>query len=405
MAVRQYVGARYVPQIMGDWNDQTVYEPLSVVTYNFGSYTSKKAVPAGVAPTNAEYWALTGQYNAQVEEYRQEVEGYKQSVVNLKARFPRNFILIGDSYSYGVTSVSTAPGEGWARAFKNLYTGGKVYVGNTQAPTITVPAGFTNGNMFLQELKDITATIEDKDLITDIVVMGGTNDTGRLPQIQPGIKAFIDYASANYNANIRIGVIGANIPQFSEGVFAHYREGCKYGAQFIVDSYLLCCLPQYVSSDEVHLTAEGYQMYKTQFIQLVLGGQCTFQSGFAVDINLDPNFQSPNMALEGYFLVNPKGYNLQLRGKTTKSTLLMNYSGTTLSGKVGTFVKRPRLPFYGQIVGAMMFLNSDKQFTSFGQYWYNAADSSLMYQRGDVINGTPTYCVINPGMSLTSIFI
>lgn len=84
MAVRQYVGARYVPQIMGDWNDQTVYEPLSVVTYNFGSYTSKKAVPAGVEPTNEEYWALTGQYNQQVEEYRQTVEEYKQSVEELK---------------------------------------------------------------------------------------------------------------------------------------------------------------------------------------------------------------------------------------------------------------------------------------------------------------------------------
>lgn len=80
MAVRQYVGARYVPQIMGDWNDQTVYEPLSIVHYNFASYTSKKAVPAGVEPTNEEYWALTSQDSQQVEAYRQEVEGLKETV-------------------------------------------------------------------------------------------------------------------------------------------------------------------------------------------------------------------------------------------------------------------------------------------------------------------------------------
>lgn len=102
MAVRQYVGARYVPQIMGDWNDQTVYEPLSVVTYNFGSYTSKKAVPAGVEPTNEEYWALTGSYNAQVEGYRQEVEALKDKVTELETTAPNitneKIYIFGDNF-------------------------------------------------------------------------------------------------------------------------------------------------------------------------------------------------------------------------------------------------------------------------------------------------------------------
>lgn len=77
MAVRQYIGARYVPLIDGNWNSEKVYDPLTIVTYNGSSYTSKKPVPVGIAPTNTEYWVNTGNYNAQVELYRRMVEEYK----------------------------------------------------------------------------------------------------------------------------------------------------------------------------------------------------------------------------------------------------------------------------------------------------------------------------------------
>ena len=74
MAVRQYIGARYVPLFMGEWNNKVAYEPLSVVQYQGASYTSKQAVPIGIEITNVDYWALTGNYNAQIEQYRQEVQ-------------------------------------------------------------------------------------------------------------------------------------------------------------------------------------------------------------------------------------------------------------------------------------------------------------------------------------------
>lgn len=67
---RQYVGARYVPKIMGEWNKALQYEALSVVTYKGNSFTSKVPVPANVEINNTDYWVNTGNYNAQVEEYR-----------------------------------------------------------------------------------------------------------------------------------------------------------------------------------------------------------------------------------------------------------------------------------------------------------------------------------------------
>lgn len=78
MAVRQYVGARYVPKFSDsvEWQHGTSYEALTIVTYNSSSYTSKIPVPATVGDPadNPEFWALTGNYNAQVELYRKETE-------------------------------------------------------------------------------------------------------------------------------------------------------------------------------------------------------------------------------------------------------------------------------------------------------------------------------------------
>lgn len=75
-----YIGARYVPLIMGEYDAAQTYEPLSVVLYQGASYTSKQAVPNNTPPTNTEFWALTGNYNAQVEQYRTEVNEYKEQV-------------------------------------------------------------------------------------------------------------------------------------------------------------------------------------------------------------------------------------------------------------------------------------------------------------------------------------
>lgn len=79
---RQYVGARYVPKIMGEWNKALQYEALSVVTYMGNSFTSKVPVPANVEIDNTDYWVNTGNYNAQVEEYRKEALAAKQLANN-----------------------------------------------------------------------------------------------------------------------------------------------------------------------------------------------------------------------------------------------------------------------------------------------------------------------------------
>lgn len=78
MAVTQYIGARYVPLFADpiEWDSTRTYEPLTIVYNGGNSYTSRQFVPAGIPIDNESYWALTGNYNAQIEQYRTEVAQY-----------------------------------------------------------------------------------------------------------------------------------------------------------------------------------------------------------------------------------------------------------------------------------------------------------------------------------------
>ena len=79
-----YVGHRYVPKIMGDWDNTQIYEPLSIVQFEGNSFTSRQYVPSGIEITNEEFWASTGNYNAQVEQYRQEFINVNKELVNAR---------------------------------------------------------------------------------------------------------------------------------------------------------------------------------------------------------------------------------------------------------------------------------------------------------------------------------
>lgn len=84
MTVREYIGARYVPLFMGQWDITVDYEALCVVQYQGDSYTSRQPVPAGTDIFNEEYWLESGNYNAQVEAYRQEVFLFDDRIGNLE---------------------------------------------------------------------------------------------------------------------------------------------------------------------------------------------------------------------------------------------------------------------------------------------------------------------------------
>ena len=93
--VRQYIGARYVPLFAdpAEWDNTKTYEPLTIVLHEGNSYTSRQYVPAGVDITNTDFWALTGNYNAQIEAYRKDT----QRALTLAQTNKENLLLKADS--------------------------------------------------------------------------------------------------------------------------------------------------------------------------------------------------------------------------------------------------------------------------------------------------------------------
>ena len=88
MTTTQYIGARYVPIFAdpSEWNNTRTYEPLTIVMHDGNSYTSRQYVPKGIDISNDDFWALTGNYNAQVEAYRKDVLRLEDEVDAEQAR-------------------------------------------------------------------------------------------------------------------------------------------------------------------------------------------------------------------------------------------------------------------------------------------------------------------------------
>ena len=137
MATRQYIGARYVPKFATptEWNSALSYEGLTIVTHLGNSFTSKKPVPAGIDISNTDYWAVTGNYNAQVEQYRQEVEKIKTDVTDVKdnqstynARVDqisylftnKKILIVGDSISDENINWNDNIKNVWVFPFRNI---------------------------------------------------------------------------------------------------------------------------------------------------------------------------------------------------------------------------------------------------------------------------------------------
>ena len=112
-----YTGARYVPLFAdpAQWDNTKTYEPLTIVLNEGNSYTSKTFVPIGIDINNTDFWAQTGNYNAQVEAYRQEVVQVKEDVSALNTKVNnivqvnvKQFGAVGDGITDDTSAINAA---------------------------------------------------------------------------------------------------------------------------------------------------------------------------------------------------------------------------------------------------------------------------------------------------------
>lgn len=188
--VKQYVGARYVPKFASpvEWASNTSYEALTIVTYNNSSYTSKIPVPATVGDPadNPDYWALTGNYNAQVEQYRQEVDRVTEQInsilKNLTYDTPENHGASGDGTTDDTTAVQAAINSG-----KPVF-GAKTY----KVTSITIPA---YAIVFINSItSEVNGAVKIDSGAYGIIAINRINSTGDCVQFINSQNNLVDRA-------------------------------------------------------------------------------------------------------------------------------------------------------------------------------------------------------------------
>jgi hypothetical protein len=188
MSVREYVGARYVPLFAEPlaWDSTKNYEPLTIVLHEGNSYTSRQYVPVGIAITNEDFWALTGNYNAQIEAYRVEARQAKATA--------------DEAYE----AVESLEGELGSAAYKNFTTAVEESQALPTSSAVKARIDFLTG-----EIKNIAVVVSqngdgDYTNLTDAFNSYQDGDDVRI-LLKEGVYDEIINADLKYNSVVIVG--------------------------------------------------------------------------------------------------------------------------------------------------------------------------------------------------------
>lgn len=162
--VRQYIGARYVPLFAdpAEWDNTKTYEPLTIVLHKGNSYTSRQYVPTGIDINNNEYWALTGNYNAQVEAYRQTAQSALDKATTNETNINNIDANLNALHANTVSDAQKLYDTIIGKAWNNLVSLGVDNTGNTDvAPIINniISTSDINGIVFAPGVYRIDSAI------------------------------------------------------------------------------------------------------------------------------------------------------------------------------------------------------------------------------------------------------
>lgn len=225
MAVTQYVGARYVPLFADplEWDKTKAYEPLTIVYHTGNSYTSRQFVPVGIEITNTAYWALTGNYNAQIEQYRAEVQRYDARITAndtaIKAEVERATAAEGTKAPTSHASADTTYGAGNATNYGHVRLAtastpatSDATVGIAATPKVVSDAVATASNTLQTsidtvkgDVDNLKAQIGEGETIDSLFVIGdsyleGYNPDGNVTGFGNVIKRTLKVATYNEDA-------------------------------------------------------------------------------------------------------------------------------------------------------------------------------------------------------------
>lgn len=224
MAVTQYIGARYVPLFADpmQWDSTRTYEPLTVVYNGGNSYTSRQYVPAGIQIDDDAYWALTGNYNAQIEQYRTEVARYDARIAKNSTDIAKNAEDIAAEVARATEAEETKAPNNHASQDTTYGIGDTVNYGHVKLSDDTESTSGANDgiaatpnmvNMLVQDVQSkLTAQLKTKadikefagkKLVTigDSVMLGTGTTANDTKSIHAQIAAMLHMTVYNYAEN------------------------------------------------------------------------------------------------------------------------------------------------------------------------------------------------------------
>jgi hypothetical protein len=240
----------------------------------------------------------------------------------------RTFILLGDSFGGGISSVdnvSDPTRKGWIKHTAEYLTNyaKHVYYFGYGGDDKILPgvAGFASSLPFQTMLQNLveSGNIENNYEVTDIIVLGGTNDQAAGNEdsvIRTAIRNFCNYAHTTFpNAKIGIGVIGSLT--VGDGLY-HMREVYRYctycGAYYIRSLANLYCDSEY-NSDGTHLTQAGYAFYDHYVADAVIHGETSYEFFKEVQIHLNSdriNFNIENQLYSSEMRMYENGFRINI---------------------------------------------------------------------------------------------
>lgn len=303
MAIRQYIGARYVVKIYensvnplsADWENGVAYEPLTMVNYNNSSYISRKQVPPSVGNpvANPSYWALSGLYNGQIAQLQSDVADLQDDVEKIKAGV--KLAIITDSYG-GTFSNTIRPFTLKITDYSNFVEGTNYCYAHYDG------AGFvSDGRYYDVALQNLYSNMPGDMLpedITDLVIVGGCNDALIGSGIPAGMLRTINLAKTYFpNAKIHIGIIGgfntlAGRINIAENVMPTYLNCESMGAAPLQNLQYIMTKNSYFQGDGIHPSQTGMNAIASGLLAALHNGFSEMTKTSVPTITKDPAFNS-----------------------------------------------------------------------------------------------------------------
>lgn len=235
--------------------------------------------------------------NKNIEEVKENIEEIKENIYANYSKDKSEIIVMGDSISQGWLATgkysSNAP---WKILGTKLNKNVHNYGVNASGYTIV------NNSFISQAYKAIDDSTYDHDKVFAIFVIGGINDMNNDNASYDNIRNNRDIVIETLSSHFK-GVPIYIIPTYSSNVLTLQREyklsaitskiDAKYSCGVICRDLALWSYTnhKYISSDMIHFTDNGYNVFTNDIISYIFGGSCGSFSDCYKEIALSGAFK------------------------------------------------------------------------------------------------------------------